>query len=82
MNFFRFFSNLRNFFFVLKKGSEVTKFGYSFAKPYDLLKNDSQFARGFQKLEKMFGQIDNSILAKKKLGYRFFVAQFLFLLIS
>ena len=31
MNFFRFFSNLRNFLLVLTKRSKVTKFGYDFA---------------------------------------------------
>ena len=34
MNFFRFFSNLRIFFIVLKKRSKVTKFGYVFAKRF------------------------------------------------
>ena len=32
VNFFRFFSNIQNFFLVLKKRSKVKKFGYVFAK--------------------------------------------------
>ena len=32
MNFFRFFSNFRNFCLALKKRSKVTKFEYVFAK--------------------------------------------------
>ena len=67
MNFIKFFSNLRNFFLILKKRSKVTKFGYVFAKRLGTTRKNfpnhrsKRFAnktptffdkRGFQKLEK------------------------------
>ena len=69
MNFFRFFSNLRNFLLVFTKRSKVAKFGYDFAtrlrtalKKY-LNNRLKRFAnstqkfvdkRSFQKLEKIW----------------------------